>query len=257
MQLARYRYDIQTPPILSGSPRFFGGGRTYAPGVYRIRYANGAMLYAGGPPLWSVADPLTAGRGFYFRAPDAGVQVFAPQVLNGGGTGQVYATAEECRAAHLLLPPVDLTVPAPSRLTVYLDDDPYWDNTTGPLGPPSWWFVGRVGPVVAPPPPAEIQTITSTWVTAVPENYWRVVVTLPAGVVITDVNPFEWFFYDIFSVEYYATLEGFTARTITFRVFGGNESDPLANFFLPSASLAVTFAVPDVINPDTGPVPYP
>lgn len=250
MLLTRHRIDVQTPTIASAAVSYFGGGRRFGPGVYRIRYHDGAMLYAGGPPLWSTADPLTAGNGFYFRAPDVGVQAFCPQVLNGSGRGQVYNSEEECRAAHLLLGPIDLVVPAPSRLGVYLSDDPYWDNTSGTIGSPAWWFVGRVGDVPQAPP-------------IVPEIIGVAVNETIEGCLVT--------FYlsrDVVSVDHTQVLmevDGVYTSGALDELAGDTFSIRLDNVFpsqviwwlIDNPATTIQFSTGTLQEPWTGPVPYP
>lgn len=129
--------DVVQPSIFSAAVSYFGRGRPFPAGVYRVAYSGGVFAYAYESNGWSVNDPFTPGRGFYIvpNGVDA-KKVFAP------GNAVAFASPGSAQRDSLGLS-VDVRLPMGGTLGMYLEDD-YEYNVRGPWGGPAFALVGKV-----------------------------------------------------------------------------------------------------------------
>ena len=118
-----YPYDV-TPDILSATVSWFDGGADFPAGEYVVAYVTGAMQYAYGAE-WKVNFNDT-GNGFHVTD-DGGNDVFGP------GNDNHYDSVAECEAGNAGL---QITYNhTGGKIGMYLEDDPYDDNSGGSPSP--------------------------------------------------------------------------------------------------------------------------
>src|SRR5580692_1891090 len=120
----------------------FANGASLAPGRYVVTYVDGCMKYSTSQDwtvnAYALGNPAGTDH-WWFMSQGNLVESVIPPGTVGYLAGQGgYATFDECVQANLALPPVELTIPG-GTLGVWLEDDPYEDNSTGPDGrAPAW-----------------------------------------------------------------------------------------------------------------------
>lgn len=147
MLLTRRKPDLVTPDPRGAREVSFSRGRSFSPGVYRIRFAGGALNYNAALFGWSIQCPTP---GFQYE-----ITYGAGEVTAAPGSNVEYATPGEAQAANAGAS-VDITCTQAGPIAISLVDNPYDDNVAAPWGPPTWELVGRVGDAPVAWTPAQL-----------------------------------------------------------------------------------------------------
>ena len=130
---------------LFGEPVYFAKGETLPAGTYRATYVDGCMKYAGNQG-WTV-NARNTGQNSWFAIGETTDIRFAMLPGNVGflfGRGGAHANFEDCVEASLKTEPVEFKVVTPSRVGVWLEDNPYSDNVPGIDNRNPSWRLDRI-----------------------------------------------------------------------------------------------------------------
>jgi hypothetical protein len=150
LSLTRKKHDLVTP-ALDGSVSYFSGGKTFPPGVYRIRWAGGVLIYPG-QALWCLASrdqPLDGtfwGWGWYFGVNGAPSQLNTSAYLGRSTAAAAQQLAIDNAGTYSIT--TDITLQSSGTVGVGFVFSSS-GGTRAPWGSPCFEMLGRVGRLAA------------------------------------------------------------------------------------------------------------
>jgi hypothetical protein len=127
---------------LFGTPEYFNNGQPIPAGSYRLTYVDGCMMYGPGQG-WTVNAYANGSDGWWLVGATTSDKILVlPGTIGYAPDAGAFSDFASCVAASLLSPPVTFTHTG-GVLGIWLQDNPYTDNTAGENDRnPSWRLDG-------------------------------------------------------------------------------------------------------------------
>ena len=127
---------------LFGTPEYFDNGQPIPAGRYRLTYVDGCMMYGPGQG-WTVNAYANGSDGWWLVGATTSDKILVlPGTIGYAPDAGAFSDFASCVAASLLSPPVTFTHTG-GVLGIWLQDNPYTDNTAGENDRnPSWRLDG-------------------------------------------------------------------------------------------------------------------
>jgi hypothetical protein len=139
---------------LFGTPVYFAGGRSLPAGTYQVTYVDGCMKYSSGQG-WTVNAYNETGccQWWLIGSSTSDRLLEMPGTIGYAPGMGAFANFEDCVTASKASPPKQFQHPG-GVLGIWLQDNPYSDNTAGENGRNPTWQLDSVGvcPVISRPP---------------------------------------------------------------------------------------------------------